>query len=366
MHQSPPPRPRPLPALIRPLLRIPLGWKLLAPWLVGVAAVVGWAAVYGAGAGSLPVLAGILGLFAGLGIAAVRWALRPLHSLADTARRVTSGDDAARVPRSPLADPRTAQLIETFNEMLDALDTERRRRWDDATWMVEAEERQRERVAAELYGGPAQTLAGVLVQLRMWERGVESEPGGEAPIAALAPEVRGALEEVRTLARRLRPPELGELGTLAAIQALARRTEASSGVRVDVSGAIPDPRLPPAARSALYRIVEECLGDLPVGHGTAPGRIAFTPANHHLDMELHLPPVDRSVRSGAPAPDASPRWRVVAHRAELVGGRLTASSTPGEGLRIHLELPLLGPGAGPSGREPWTPPALSGVPLSGV
>lgn len=359
-------RPRPIPALIRPLLRIPLGWKLLAPWLIGVAAVVGWAAIYGAGAGSLPVLAGILGLFAGLGIAAVRWALRPLHTLADTARRVTAGDGAARAPRSPLADPRTAQLIETFNEMLDALDIERQRRWDDATWMVEAEERQRERVAAELYGGPAQTLAGVLVRLRMMERTLTTEVDHSSAIGDLVPEVRGALEEVRTLARRLRPPELGELGTQAAIRALARRAEASLGASVAVSGTIPDSRLPAATRAALYRIVEECLGDVPLGLDAAVIRIVFAPSDDRLDVELHLPSEPRSVRSGASAPDASPRWRVVAHRAELVGGRLAVSRRGGEALRVHLELPLLDTAASPSPSEAWTLPALSGVPLTGV
>lgn len=335
----------------------------------------------------MPVLGGILALFCGLGIAAVRWALRPLRSLTDTARRVTAGDESARAPRSPLADPRTAQLIETFNEMLDALEVERRRRQDDAVWMVAAEERQRERVAAQLYAGPAQTLAGVLVRLRLLAKPTPTElsRSPDTPVGEVVAEVRAALEEVQALARRLRPPELAELGTGAAVQALARRMEDSSGRTVRVTGTVPEERLPPAARAALYRIVEECLLETESGAPTAPTTVDFNATPRALETIVRLPAGELEGGSGGAGggfsggagvglegdrgsalSEIAPRWRVVAHRAELVGGRLEARRAPDGGLTIRVCLPLDDLPRSAPAAEPWTPPDLSGVPVGEV
>lgn len=352
----PPPQDR-----LRGLLRTPLTWKLLTPWLLGSAGVVAWALLSGAEIDSIPMLAGLVVLFAGWGTAAVRFALVPLRSLAETAHRVTAGDEGARAPRSPLSDPEMAHLIETFNTMLDALADERARRQSDAGWLVEAEERQRERVAHELFAGPAQTLAGVLVRLKLLYRQLEDSPPAEAA-GELVDEVRAALEEIQTLARRLRPPELAELGTHAAIQALARRLEASYGVEVAVEGAIPDERLAPAARAALFRIVEDALADLVHAPPTRPTTLFFRTDDDVLVADLHLPPFPPAARPDAP-PERNGRWRVVGHRAQLVGGRMHLDHVDGGEVHLRIELPLT-PAPQSGGTDRGTSARPSGVPHS--
>ncbi|MEQ9570433.1 MAG: histidine kinase [Longimicrobiales bacterium] len=245
------------------MLRAPLFWKLLLPQVVLVGLLLGVAA---AAAGPRITSMGGLALDLAIGVAAtlalsawvVHLALRPIRDLADTARRTAEGDRSARVPASALADPRIEELVDVFNEMLDALAVARRHQLEDSRRVLAAEERERERIAHELYAGTAQTLAGVLIRLRILQRTFE---GGE-PVPLLeevVSEVRLALDEVRGVARRLRPPELDELGVRAALVAHARRLVDEFGVPVDLEGDVPEDRLDPGARLALFRIVQEGL-----------------------------------------------------------------------------------------------------------
>ena len=75
----------------------------------------------------------------------------------------------------------------------------------------------------------------------------------------MAETVRGSLDEVRQVARRLRPGVLDDLGLVSAIDALAADVTEASGVPVTVEV---DPHLPGLGADAelvVYRIAQESL-----------------------------------------------------------------------------------------------------------
>src|SRR6185437_14925375 len=114
------------------------------------------------------------------------------------------------------------ELAEAFNEMLDRLENERR---DSARRAVRAQEAERRRLARELHDELGQSLTGVLLQIDQASRHPGATELEEAREGA-----RRSLDEVRRIARDLRPDLLEELGLASALHALATRLTRQRGV----------------------------------------------------------------------------------------------------------------------------------------
>ena len=122
------------------------------------------------------------------------------------------------------------ELAEAFNEMLERLETERR---DSARRAVGAQEAERRRLARELHDELGQSLTGVLLQIDQAIRTPQAADLEEAREGA-----RRSLEDVRRIARNLRPETLVELGLREraqragdALHAPERRAASTAGSR---------------------------------------------------------------------------------------------------------------------------------------
>lgn len=336
------------PTLSDRLLRIPLFWKLMAAQAVVLTLVLFLSArlSHGAASGAEMAIASVF-IFT-LGGVLSGWilyvALRPMKDLTETARRVTLGDWRARAPYLPYADEQTRRLGRVLNEMLDAMALSQRTQRDLSRRVLESEERERERRAHELYAGTAQTLAGVLVRLRILERqfgGDESAPSG---LQEITDELRHALQEIRQVARRLRPPELDEIGVRAALEAHARTVTDGLDISMTFTGSIPEDRLSSDARLGLFRIVQEAICNA-VEHAE-PSRIdvSFVPTVTQLRVEVVDNGLGFRVPPGGRLADFANLGLVgMRERAEYAQGRLSISSQPGDGTRVGLVLPLRRP-----------------------
>jgi len=272
----------------------------------------------------------------------IKTALSPLEALEDAARMVDSGNLDARVPASRLADQRTSRLASLFNRMLDTQAAIRNRNRDQAARVVEAEEEERNRSSRELHGELAQTLAGVLVRLRVVTLNPEIEraPSVEKYLDEIRAEVREALEHVREVARRLLPPELEELGLIPALEAYARSVREVSGVKIEIHGDHVDSGLNPELRLAAFRIIQESLItsirhshadrvriDLHRDATTLFGEVVDDGAGFDPSANLEDTPIGEALAR-------------VLERAAIVGGQVTLESADGRGTRIGIELPI--------------------------
>ncbi|MHB1192862.1 MAG: HAMP domain-containing sensor histidine kinase [Longimicrobiales bacterium] len=330
----------------RPLLRLSVFWKIFLANVVLVALATGVGgvlavAMHGAEAGTIAVTAvvsgGVLILLAvGVNAILVRLALWPLESLELAARRVGSGELDARAADSPLADPGLLGVTRVFNHMLDSLSAHRARQQELARRVLESEERERQRIAHELYSGTAQTLAGVLVRLRIAERHLSSTANDS--IHEIREEVVSALEEIRGVARRLRPPELDELGVRAALEAHARSM--TEGKRMDVRF---DGAVPPLSREsslALFRIAQEAITNAVLHSGADAMTVRFAVEGGSLVTEV----TDDGCGfepSAALTPSGQSLGLFGMHeRAGYVQGELSLESGPGRGTRVRVVLPV--------------------------
>jgi two-component system, NarL family, sensor histidine kinase UhpB len=339
------PTSRTVPSFLRPILRLPLYYKLLiANALIVLAASVGCALALASGGDFSVVLWRAL-LPAGLAVVVsvimnavvVRVALGPLSHLAAVARQVQQGDHDARARVSVIADRDLEHLVETFNAMLDSVSVSRVRLRELAARALDAGEAERKRISQELHDGVAQTLAALLVQLRL-ARDIEDGDVRKELLAETAEQLADSVEELRVIARGLRPPALDMLGLVAAVETHARIITGATGLRVEVNGARINGLLSAEAELALYRLLQEALSNV-VKHAHA----------EHATVRIE-PGVGSVVAtvtdngSGFLLEDALARRGLglfgMHERASYAGGRVHIDSKPGRGTTVRIEFPV--------------------------
>jgi signal transduction histidine kinase len=266
----------------------------------------------------------------------VYWALLPLRALEITAGRVEHGDLRARVPSSWLADRNISRIGTTFNRVLDGLLTDRARVRSLAAQVIRAGDEERAHIARELHDSTAQQLSALEMLVAV---SASEAPAG--PLRDRLGVMRGivteALREVRTLSHTVHPRVLDDLGLVAALETLGRRTREQSGVVTqvvaDVRSAVPTP-----VASVLYRVAQEALRNA-VRHAR-PRTLVM-----HLVADEHTATLDvTDDGAGFDVAEAETARRglglfVMRERVALIDGTLSIDSTIGRGTRVRASAP---------------------------
>jgi two-component system sensor histidine kinase UhpB len=274
-------------------------------------------------------LVGFLALL-GLNLLLLRRVLSPLFRLTEVMSSVDPDRPGRRLSGiNPLSSEGQA-LAQAFNAMLDRLESARR---EAARTALAAQEGERLRVARELHDEIGQTLTAVTIQA---ERAADGDP-------ALAPEalrrvvddVRGSLDEVRRIARELRPEALDDLGLGNALIALCNRVNAQDGPRVrrELQGELP--ALPPEVELVVYRIAQEGITNA-LRHSRADSVTVSLTADAET---VTLSVADDGEGLPAQLPRGTSGIAGMRERALLVGGRLSIESRPGQGTKVRLTIP---------------------------
>jgi two-component system sensor histidine kinase UhpB len=275
----------------------------------------------------IALIAGLIAILA-INLVVLRPVFRPLDELADTMRRhdPLSPGRRARVD----GDPAVAALARTFNEMLERLESERRESAHQALMVQEAE---RARIARELHDEVGQTLTGVMLQVEGLAAVIPDELREQ--LDELRETARDGTEEVRRIARRLRPEALEDLGLQSALSALAARV--ADQAQLDVSRHL-DPRLTlsPPQELVVYRVAQEALTNV-VRHAGAE-HVELRLGYDDRQAVLCVQDDGRGVRSADLA--SANGIRGMRERAMLIGARLDIAPRPERGTEVRLTIPI--------------------------
>ncbi|TDD55156.1 HAMP domain-containing sensor histidine kinase [Saccharopolyspora elongata] len=252
--------------------------------------------------------------------------LAPLRRLARAMRAI----DPLRPGSRPevTGSGEVADLIRTFNTMLDRLEAERA---TSSAVALSAQEAERHRIAQELHDEVGQTLTAVLLELK---RVADDSPDSVATALHHVQEItRGSLEEIRRIARRLRPGVLEELGLVSALKALTTEVLPHSGLtaRCHVDNDLPD--LGGAVELVLYRVAQEGLTNT-VRHARAT-RLDLSLLRGPTAVELYVRDNGRGIGDAAEGAGI----RGMRERALLIGAELTLGPRPGGGTEVRLHVP---------------------------
>jgi len=257
----------------------------------------------------------------------LRPAFAPLDELADTMRR---HDPLAPGRRADVSgDPDVVALAQTFNDMLDRLESERRESARQALMVQEAE---RQRIARELHDEVGQTLTGVMLQIEGLAGHIPEELKGQ--LDEMRETARHGTEEVRRIASRLRPDTLEELGLQSALAALATAFQRQSHIPVERRLELPT-AVTAEEELVIYRVAQEALTNV-ARHAEATW-VQLELRDSGDRLVLIISDDGRGLPAGAAA--SAHGIRGMRERAMLIGATLKIESRPDRGTVIELSIP---------------------------
>ncbi|HEY6379585.1 MAG TPA: histidine kinase [Candidatus Dormibacteraeota bacterium] len=217
------------------------------------------------------------------------------------------------------------------------------------TAMLSAEGRElavleeRTRLAREIHDTLAQQLTGIVLQLEAAEALVErDEPRARGLVVAAREQARFALAEARRSVWNLRPQPLEATGLAGAVALEAARFSRRSGVPVRVaSNALPqDLALTPQAEVAVFRILQEALTNAERHSNAHRVEVELAPSGDELLLTI-TDDGDGFAATGDDNPAPGSFGLIgMEERARLIGSSLRVASTPGQGTRVEVRLPL--------------------------
>lgn len=280
----------------------------------------------------LGVLAAGLVLIMVLNALLLRSSVAPVDELIALMHRVNLERLGERSPET--RDGSAQQLVRSFNAMVARLELEQARSNARA---LAAQEAERHRIAQELHDEIGQGLTVVLLGLK---RVVDQSPEHlTQELRDLQETARASLEEVRQVARRLRPGVLQDLGLVSALTSLAADFSTHTGSYVHRHIQPRLPQLTAEQELVLYRVAQEALTNT-ARHADAT-RVNLALTGDDDTVELRVTDDGLGLR-----PDQEGAGiRGMKERALLVGGDLTIHTTPGTpGTEVRLRIPVTGSG----------------------
>jgi two-component system sensor histidine kinase UhpB len=235
--------------------------------------------------------------------------------------KVSSRKDSSEVRR----------LGQAFDRMSARLEAQRREAGRAA---IQAQERERRRIAQDLHDEVNQALTAV--SLRLQASIEHASPQLKRELTETKRLATQAMEELLTLARQLRPAVLDDHGLLPALHSQVRDFSEQTGIAATFNTRGTMPKLTPEQQLVIYRVTQEGLSNV-AQHANA----------RRVDVELSF--IGRTVlrinddgRGFTQLNGATRNGGLgvvgMRERALLVGGQLSMWSATGEGTRVELTI----------------------------
>jgi signal transduction histidine kinase len=299
---------------------------------------------------------------------AARSIAKPVQALTRSAEAIASGDLSSEIP--PLGDDEVGRLGDSLEKMrrsladllgavaeakarLEARVVERTTQLADANAqlrdreaalarlyekVVSAQEEERKRIARELHDDTSQSLAALVMAI---DGALAAIKAGYTPRLeeAKALAVR-TIEEVHRMILDLRPSVLDDLGLQSAIRWYADRHLASRGLSVRCEFDAADRRYPAAFETALFRVCQEAMSNI-ARHAQAES-VLIQLSESEGEICIEIEDDGRGFDPGKVSHADRRHFGLmgIEERVEILGGKVSIESTPGQGTRIRLQVPL--------------------------
>jgi signal transduction histidine kinase len=202
--------------------------------------------------------------------------------------------------------------------------------------LVQAQEEERRKIAADIHDDSIQAMTAASLRLQQLRKHMTTEPQQEL-LARLDEAVRESITRLRRLMFDLRPPTLDRTGLGPALRELLERVRAETDIEYTL-----DDRLAtePSSdvRIELYRICQEALANIRKHSKATHVKIELQRVEHgcHVRVVDDGAGFDVTMRSGQPGHLGLVAMR---ERATIAGGWWTIESKPSGGTVVDFWLP---------------------------
>ncbi len=209
--------------------------------------------------------------------------------------------------------------------------------------LIEAQEKERSRIARELHDDICQKLALLSMELEMSKRMV-LRPGGpvEVRIEEMRQHCSGIAADVQALSHELHSSRLDYLGLTVALESFCQEFSQQQDVNIDFRHEDIPESLPKGVSLSLFRIAQEGLHNSLKYSGVDRFSVHLWTAGDAVQLEIS----DSGAGFEVVQAQTGKGLGLISmqERAHLVGGSFAIESAPGGGTRIMVSIPVT-PGA---------------------
>jgi PAS domain S-box-containing protein len=210
-------------------------------------------------------------------------------------------------------------------DITDRLQREQELRASRARIVAAADEARR-RLERDLHDGAQNRLLAIGLELKVLQRTLPEESAKH--LARVRDELQLATDELRELARGIHPAVLTELGLVAALRTLARRSPLPVALEYDS-----EDRCPAPVEAAAYFLAAEALTNVVRYANASRAEIRVSRSDSELAIEIS------DDGKGGADPEAGSGLRGMMDRLAALDGTLTVTSPVGEGTIVRGVIP---------------------------
>ncbi len=206
-----------------------------------------------------------------------------------------------------------------------------------------AQEEERGRIARELHDELGQLLTALRFELGwLQKKAMASMEDGASTFQGSMELVEKAAEEIRNICKGLRPPLLDDLGLEPAAEQLVEEFRERSGLTVDLLVNLDESEASISLELALctYRVLQESLTN--VGRHAKASEVSVTLVRNLTHLHLSVYDNGRGLETNQLRVMEGVGITGMRERASVVGGVLEIRSSPFQGTRVELKVPLGG------------------------
>lgn len=204
--------------------------------------------------------------------------------------------------------------------------------------LINAQEKERSRLASELHDDFSQRVALLALGLDdAFELVIDAPDVARQKLHSLMDSTSELAADLHTVSHRLHSSTLEKLGLAAGLTALCREFSVQQGIEIEFTHHVVPRSVDPDTALALFRIVQEGLRNLKKHSGATRARVHLGKSGDNLCVVVADEGVGFDVRKLKEKLGLG--IRSMEERANLLGGRLEIYSKPGKGTRIDAWVP---------------------------
>lgn len=209
--------------------------------------------------------------------------------------------------------------------------------------LIQAQEEERKKMAAEIHDTIAQSLVGILTKVQTCRSLVTKDPGLVAErLTDLKNLVSENVKEVREIIFNLRPSSLDDLGLIPSLENYIKRFERETDIFVEFLINDRDRRLATTSETAVFRIIQEALTNVKK-HSNADRvlvRLTLDPKMISLRISDNGEGFDWDEVTERFLRGDSHGLQGMKERVSLLGGSFKVSTEKGKGCIVTAQLPI--------------------------
>jgi len=233
-----------------------------------------------------------------------------------------------------------ASILIFYIRRISALKRERVAQETFSRQLIESQESERKRLAAELHDSLAQSLLVIKNRALLAMRTINKETNTFEQLSEISTTTDQVIDEVAEISYNLRPYQLDNLGLGRAIEVMLERISDSSGIIFTCDIDAVEGLLPQESEISIYRIVQECVNNIVKHSGASEANLRIEKDSGEIIIKINDngKGFDREAVKAKQSMKSGFGLTGIAERARMLGGKYMIESTPGHGTEITIQV----------------------------